>query len=140
MTTLDVRTLIERAASVLRPVQVGDRYFGDVAATLVTMDGNLYDGVCIDTGSSGFCAERSAIAAMVTAGEYRIAKIVAVWREWQGGNGELCVLPPCGVCRQFMLLVDEANLDAEVILGIDQSARLRDLLPHHEWPDPVDLD
>lgn len=35
--------------------------------------------------------EQVAIAAMVTAGEYRIAKIVAVWRDDQG---RLYVLPP----------------------------------------------
>lgn len=45
----------------------------------------------IDTGSgTGFCAEHSAIAAMVTAGEYRIAKIVAVWRD---NEGALYALP-----------------------------------------------
>jgi hypothetical protein len=39
-------------------------------------------GGCIDTGSrTGFCAEHAAIAAMVTAGEYRIHKTVAVWRD-----------------------------------------------------------
>ena len=136
---IDHRDIIERAASFLRPVEVGGHYFGDVAATLVTVDGNMFDGVCIDTGSSGLCAERAAIAAMVTAGEYRIARIVAVWREWQGGTGELCVLAPCGVCRQFMLNVDAANLDADVVLGLNESVKLRDLLPHHEWPPPVEL-
>jgi cytidine deaminase len=120
-------------------VEVGGHYFGDVAATLVTGDRNLYDGVCVDTGASGFCAERAAIAAMVTAGEYRIARIVAVWREWQGGTGELCVLPPCGVCRQFMVNVDGTNLDTEVVLGRMDSLPLRDLLPRYEWPPPVDL-
>ena len=29
----------------------------------------------------GFCAEHSAIAAMITAGEYKIKKIVAVWKK-----------------------------------------------------------
>jgi cytidine deaminase len=135
----DHRDIIERAAGFLRQVEVGGHYFGDVASTLVTVDGNLFDGVCIDTGSSGFCAERAAIAAMVTAGEYRIARIVAVWREWQGGSGELCVLPPCGACRQFMLNVDAANLDADVVLGPTESATLRELLPLHGWPAPVEL-
>jgi len=131
--------LIRRADGVLRPVQAGDRYFGDVASTLVTAGGNFYDGVCIDTGASGFCAERAAIAAMVTAGEYRISRIVAVWREWQGGRGELCVMPPCGVCRQFMLLVDRGNLDADVVLGPDESVKLRELLPRTDWPPPTKL-
>jgi cytidine deaminase len=46
-----------------------------VGCALVTDKNNLYLGVCIDTGSSiGFCAEHSAIAAMVTTGEYKIKK------------------------------------------------------------------
>lgn len=73
--------LIVRAASVVHPIRVGDRLFGDVGCALRTDRGNEYLGVCIDTGSgTGFCAEHSAIAAMVTAGETRIARIVAVWR------------------------------------------------------------
>lgn len=71
---------------------------------------------------------------MVTAGEYQIAKIVAVWRDEQG---RLFVLPPCGRCREFMRQIDEANLDAEVILGDDRRQLLRDLLPEHDWPEPL---
>lgn len=78
------RELINAAAQMLRPQMVGDRLFGDVASTLVTAAGHRYFGVCIDTGSgTGFCAEHSAIAAMVTAGEYQIRRIVAVWRDEQ---------------------------------------------------------
>ena len=63
--------LIRRAEGVLRPHNgAGGARFGTVAATLVTDRGNAYDGVCIDTAcGTGFCAEHSAIAAMVTAGE-----------------------------------------------------------------------
>ena len=130
--------LISIAARHINPHQLGDRLFGDVAATLLTESGMLYSGVCIDTGSgTGFCAEHAAIASMVTAGEYRIAKIVAVWRN---DAGELFVLPPCGRCREFIRQIDPANLDTEVILGTDESSTLRDLLPHHEWPKPLPSD
>ena len=128
--------LIEAAQAGLRPHRVGDRLFGDVSAVLITDAGNRFSGVSIDTGSgTGFCAEHSAIAAMVTAGEYRIAAIVAVWRN---EHGRLHVLPPCGRCREFMRQVDPANLDAQVLLGGGRSALLRDLLPEHGWPDPED--
>jgi cytidine deaminase len=124
--------LITAAQDALKPHLVDDRLFGNVASALVTPSGNRYLGVCIDTGSgTGFCAEHSAIAAMVTAGEYQIAQIVAVWRD---ENSALYVLPPCGRCREFIRQIDPANLEAEVILGNDSSARLRDLLPLHEWP------
>jgi cytidine deaminase len=122
--------LIEKARSVVQPQQVGDRLFGDVGCALLTEGGNLYLGVCIDTGSgTGFCAEHSAIAAMVTAGEYRIKKIVAVWLDGE----EVYVLSPCGRCREFMRQVDPANLDTEVILGSDFSLRLSELLPYADW-------
>jgi cytidine deaminase len=126
--------LIASAEAVLNPHTVDDRCFGDVGSTLVTKAGNRYSGVCIDTSSgTGFCAEHAAIAAMVTAGEYEIAKIVAVWRDDQGA---LHVVPPCGRCREFIRQIDPANLDTEVVLSHTSSARLRDLLPHSSWPSP----
>lgn len=128
--------LIALAEAILNPHRVGDRLFGDVASVLVTDSGALHAGVCIDTGSgTGFCAEHSAIAAMVTAGEYRIDRIVAVWRD---DEGRLYVLPPCGRCREFIRQVDWANIDTEVILGRSRSALVRELLPASEWPAPLD--
>lgn len=127
--------LIRSAEAVLNPQKVDGRLFGDVAATLVTDCGNWFSGVCIDTGSgTGFCAEHSAVAAMVTAGEYRIARIVAVWRD---DGGTLYVVPPCGRCREFIRQIHPANLDTEVVLGRNESTRVRQLLPFHEWPGPL---
>ena len=129
--------LIEMAAGVLHPHTTADgRVFGDVAAALVTDRGTVFCGVCIDTGSgTGFCAEHAAIGAMVTAGEYRIARIVAVWRDDR--EGELHVVPPCGRCREFIRQIDEANLATEVVLGTTKVVTLQELLPHHEWPEPL---
>jgi cytidine deaminase len=118
--------MIEKARAVLKPrtLSMGNTA-GDVACALLSAGGTLYYGVCIDIGSGiGFCAEHSAIAAMITAGESQIAKIVAVW-------GENTVLPPCGRCREFMYEIDEANLaTTDVILGEDSVVKLKDLLPH----------
>lgn len=128
--------LITAAANRLRPHHVGDRLFGDVAAALVTNQGKQYEGVCIDTGSgTGFCAEHAAIAGMVTAGAYRISKIVAVWRD---ERGDLYALPPCGRCREFIRQIDPENLDTQIVLARDHTATLRQLLPAHEWPHPLD--
>jgi cytidine deaminase len=126
--------LIGAAAGVLFPHEVDGRVFGDVAAALVTVDGNVYVGVCIDTTcGTGICAEHAAIAAMVTAREYRIAKIVAVC----GGNGgPLYVVPPCGRCREFIRQIDPGNLATEVILGRSESLTLDELLPANAWPVP----
>ncbi|GAA3576310.1 cytidine deaminase [Kribbella ginsengisoli] len=123
--------LIAAAAAVLHPHHVDGRTFGDVAAALITEAGNLYVGVCVDTPcGTGYCAETAAIAAMVTAREYEITKIVAVS---QGHEGVVAV-PPCGRCREFIRQIDPANLDTEVVLSPHQASPLRDLLPANEWP------
>src|ERR1700712_5178294 len=132
------RELIIAATQMLRPHVVGDRLFGDVASTLVTAAGHRYSGVCIDTGSgTGFCAEHSAIAAMVSAGEYQIRRIVAVWRDEQD---RLYVLPPCGRCREFIRQIDPTNIDTDIVLSLDRSATLRELLPATDWPEPITRD
>ncbi len=137
MTPIAIRDMILSAAEVLNPHVVGDRLFGDVACDLVAASGMRYQGVCIDTGSgTGFCAEHAAIAAMVTAGEYVIDRIVAVWRD---EVGRLYVLPPCGRCREFIRQIDPANIHTEVVLGLDTTALLRELLPAHDWPLPLEL-
>jgi cytidine deaminase len=42
--------------------------------------------------------------------------------------------PPCGVCRQYMLMLSEDALDIDVVLGSDKTVKLRELLPYYEWP------
>ena len=133
MTELTNEQLVERAEGVLNPRAVKKRLFGDVGSTLVTRGGNVFSGVCIDTGSgTGFCAEHAAIAAMVTAGEYEIARIVAVSKD---EAGILFVIPPGWRCRQFISQIDPSNLDTEVLLAGGEVLLLRELLPHNEWPD-----
>ncbi|RPI86377.1 MAG: cytidine deaminase [Chloroflexi bacterium] len=126
MSELSNIEMIQKAKTVLNPreLYLGNSA-GDVACALLSSAGNLYLGVCIDISSGiGFCAEHSAIAAMITAGESRIAKIVAVW-------GENTVLPPCGRCRELMHEIDESNLEhTDVILGENKVIKLKDLLPH----------
>ena len=128
--------LIKRAVDVLNPVMVGDRLFGDVAAAIETDQGNIFTGVCIDTSGWGTCAERSAACSMVTAREFRIARVVAVWRQWRDGLGPVHIVSPCGVCRDFMLQIDPGNADADVILRPDLHVKLRELLP---WASSYEL-
>lgn len=118
--------MIDRAKSVLRPRQLAnDNTAGDVACALLSNGGNLYLGVCIDIVCGiGFCAEHSAITAMITAGETGISKIVAV-------SDEGAVLPPCGRCREFMNQIDSQNLDnTDIVLGASEMVKLRALLPY----------
>jgi hypothetical protein len=81
-----VDELIGRAEAVLRPRLVGDRWFGDVGSAIEAASDSVYVGVCVDTGATGFCAEQAAAAAMVTAGETRVRRVVAVWRDSRLGE------------------------------------------------------
>lgn len=118
--------LIQKAQEVVNPRKIAHGFtVGDVGCALITDQGNLHLGVCIDVGGGiGFCAEHSAIASMITHGEHGIRKIVAVL-------GDGTVIPPCGRCREFMRQIDAGNMDrTEVLLGKDKVVKLRDLLPH----------
>ncbi|NBD73743.1 cytidine deaminase [Patescibacteria group bacterium] len=129
--------LIQVADDVLhRYTDPHGRLHGDVGAAVLGKNGKVYRGVCVDTSGWGLCAERSALAAMITDQEYTFQKIVAVWRDDK--TGELHVLPPCGHCRQFMRNISEENMDAEVLLGRNAFELLKDLIPYHEWPQPIE--
>ena len=60
--------LITRALEVLNPRTVSPFIeAGGVAAAILTKNGNVYTGVCIDTACTlGMCAERNAIHTMIT--------------------------------------------------------------------------
>ncbi|PIZ70953.1 cytidine deaminase [Candidatus Peregrinibacteria bacterium CG_4_10_14_0_2_um_filter_43_11] len=122
--------LINLAASVVKSVKMGDNTSGDVGCALLSDKDNVYTGVCIDTMSGmGFCAEHAAIAAMVTAQEYKIKTIVAVWKN---EKGEAHVLHPCGRCREFMRQVNKENMETDVILGKNRVVKLKTLLPYED--------
>ncbi len=117
--------MIHQARTVLQPRKLaGDNSAGGVACALLSDSGRLYFGVCIDINSGiGFCAEHSAIAAMITAGESRIAKIVALCGE--------VVLPPCGRCRELMYQIDHSNFsNTDVVLDEYRAVKLKQLLPY----------
>ena len=100
---------------------------GGVAAALRTKAGSIYVGVCIDTAASlGMCAERNAMANMITHGESQIGKILAIMPDGKVG-------PPCCVCREFMMQLDKDSGDIEVLLDYEErkTVRLRELAP--DW-------
>jgi cytidine deaminase len=71
---------------------------------------------------------------MLTAGETRVRRVVAVWRDSrETPDSPLFILRPCGVCRQFLIDIDPENSDAEVILAAAKSCTLASLLPFHGW-------
>lgn len=120
---MDFDELVQIAKKTLNPRQLTESsYAGSVAAALVTDSGRVFTGVCIDTPCSlGFCAEHAAIAAMITAGESRIKKLVAV-------SHEAGIVPPCGRCREIVYQINHDNLTCEIQLK-EKVVTLGELLP-----------
>lgn len=99
---------------------------GGVAAAILTKKGNIYVGVCIDTASTlGMCAERNAIANMITNGESQIEKVVAVMPNGKVGS-------PCGACREYMMQLDKDSGEIEILLDLEneKTIKLKELIPN----------
>lgn len=100
---------------------------GGVAAAILTVRGNIYVGVCIDTSCSlGMCAERNAIANMITHGENEIDKVVAVMSDGRVGS-------PCGACREMMMQLSPRSGEIEILTDIESktTVKLGELMP--DW-------
>lgn len=101
---------------------------GGVAAAVLSAGGKIYTGVCVDTCSTlGICAERSAIFHMITCGEDKIAKVLAIMPDGHTGA-------PCGACRELMVqLMPESCQEIEVMLDYEtgRTVTLGELTP--EW-------
>lgn len=100
---------------------------GSVSAAILTEKGNIYVGVSVDTACSlGMCAERNAIANMITNGEHQIRRIMAI-----GQNGK--VIPPCGACRELMSqLMPEHYRSIQIMLDYESKkiVSLGDIAPN----------
>ena len=72
------------------------------------------------------CAERNAIANMITNGESQIIKIVAVMPDGKAGM-------PCGACREFMMQLNQTAGEIEILGDYETKKvmRLKSLTP--EW-------
>lgn len=99
---------------------------GGVAAAILTQNGNIFTGVCIDTACSlGFCAERNAIGNMITNGEEEITKLVCI-----GSNNDN-IMMPCGACRELMLQLSSKNKKMQILTSLEtkSTVTLEDLMP-----------
>jgi len=115
--------LIEAARDALRRAYLPGRH--TVGAAVLCPSGRVYVGVNVEACGYGPCAEPIAVGAAFTAGERRLAKIVAVCKE----GDEFPVVSPCGNCRQ---LVFDYSPEAMVILDVDGEVvktEARNLLP-----------
>ena len=121
------KILYDRARSVQNPRTISPFIeAGGVAAAILTKSGNIYVGVCIDTACTlGMCAERNAIANMVTNGEHLIDKVVAVMPDGSVGA-------PCGACREFMMQLDKDSVKIEILMDLENrsTVTLEELMPN----------
>ena len=101
---------------------------GGVAAAIQSESGRIYTGVCVDTASTlGICAERNAIFQMLTAGEHRITRVLALMPNGKTGA-------PCGACRELMVQLDPQRYgDIQIMLDYEREkiTTLGELTP--EW-------
>ncbi len=125
-TDITFQELYKKAKSVINPRKLSEyAEAGGVGAAILSESGNVYTGVCIDTACSmGLCAEHAAAAAMVTAGENRVLRMIAV--NWDGK-----ILPPCGRCREYISQLHKDNINAEVMVKEDVIVTIRELLPYN---------
>ena len=101
---------------------------GGVAAAVLSESGKIYTGVCVDTCSTlGICAERNAIFNMITNGESKISRVLAVMSNGKTGA-------PCGACRELMVqLMPNDYKGIEIMLDYEKGRviTLGELTP--EW-------
>lgn len=102
-------------------------YGGQVSAAIMTDRGNIYVGVCVDaTCGLAVCAERNAIFNMITNGESKIDKMVAITSDNRVGA-------PCGACRELMMQLHKDSGEIEVLMNYEtmEIKKLKELVP--DW-------
>ncbi|HJM52356.1 MAG TPA: cytidine deaminase [Alphaproteobacteria bacterium] len=111
-----------------------------VGACLRTAEGRLFAGCNVENSAypQGWCAEVSAIGAMVAAGESRIVEVLVV-----AGGDELCT--PCGGCRQALSEFAGPETPVHVCgpegpgsVSLRQTMTLGELMPYAFGPETLE--
>ena len=103
-----------------------------VAAIIKGASGAIYSGVNVENAAypQGWCAEASAIAAMVSSGETEIYELAVMAK-----SDEICT--PCGGCRQKIR--EFASQDLKIFCfgpnGLKATYTLGELLPYSFGPE-----
>ena len=97
--------------------------YGHIGCALLTKNGNIYTGICIDSNCAlGNCAEYAAIVEMLENNESEIGKIVAYSANEQ-------IYAPWGRCRELIRMVNDKHLNKKGMVAEDKIYKLKDLLP-----------
>ncbi len=106
-----------------------------VGAVVRTPEGDLFAGCNVENSAypQGNCAEASAVAAMVAAGQRRIAEVVVI-----GAGDQLCT--PCGGCRQRLreFAADDTPVHVCGPEGLRRTFTLGELLPFAFGPENLE--
>jgi len=126
MREIGFKELCEIAKSKLNPRRVSPFIeAGGVSSAILTENGNVYTGVCIDTACTlGMCAERNAIANMITNGENKIKKLVCCFTDGKIGL-------PCGACREYLMQLDKDSGKIEILINLEtmETKELGEIMP-----------
>ena len=122
------KTMYEAAKAVQKNRKISDYVeAGAVAAAILSDTGKIYTGICVDTASTlGICAERNAIFQMLTNGEHRISKVLAVMPDGKTGA-------PCGACRELMVQLNPGQYQGiQIMLDYENEKiiTLGEMTPH----------
>lgn len=114
----ELERLVERARAAREHAYAPYSRF-QVGAAIETASGAVFVGGNVENASYGatLCAERSAVAAMVAAGE-RVISRVAVYTE------AATLTMPCGICRQVLV---EFGGGATVVVASKDGAKVMSL-------------
>jgi len=97
-----------------------------VGAAIRSVEGNLHLGCNVENVAypEGTCAEAGAIAAMIAAGDSRIAEVAVI-------AGSPTPVPPCGGCRQKLseFADGEVPVTLATTTGLTVRTTVADLLP-----------
>lgn len=123
---MDDAELLERAKETRRNAYCP--YSGyPVGAAVLGADGRVYTGCNVEIASFGLtlCAERAALAAMVSAGCQQARAVAVATKDGAA---------PCGACRQFLAEFCEDPSQVRVLAAGEDgqcgSYTLAELLPH----------
>jgi cytidine deaminase len=122
----DLRELYEAAMAAMAKAHARYSDF-PVGAAVRSTSGAIYSGCNIENASypEGWCAETTAIAHMVMAGEKQIVEVAVVAEK-------MPLIPPCGGCRQR---IREFGTEDTLIhlcdaTGVVETVKLGEMLPH----------
>lgn len=131
MITDEQRDALIKAARQVRQTAYAPYSNYRVGAAVLAEDGRIYTGVNIENASYGLtiCAERAAVADMVTSGQRHILAVAVCTSN---------AVTPCGACRQVL---SEFAGDIPVWLcdeaGNTRQTTLYTLLPDHFGPEQL---